>query len=368
MAFDFRTLPARLDAVGAATPGNARGRALEQLIAELFASVPGVEVEDRNVLGGSREAEFDIQFSNDQRPDGFAAFGRDFFVECKSSDDPLSAAGVQHFAGEMLKRRLPHSLIVSLKGITGDPETVSAAQRQIADYAIQQCWIMVLNERELRGISSSQHLVAVVERKRKVQLGRRTSAALNDADIAALRPTFGSGQTGRQAIEKAIRDARKAVLDEIFDAAEKGGEIDEARARARVAASAQALDADVERRRDDPEDDPLWHGTRALLIELAAALVRLAADSFDADIDLPKAIRFEVVNTAPQRLNAHVGSELWRLLVDHYLNGAMEEGAWRPLRSIYALIALITEEVQSIDDIDPADVFDLYDYTYTDGY
>jgi hypothetical protein len=97
MSFDFSTVPQRVAAIKAEPAGNRRGKALEELVSEMFSALSGVEVADRNVLAGAGEAELDILFANEQREDGLPAFGRDVLVECKSSDQPLGSRDVNHF-------------------------------------------------------------------------------------------------------------------------------------------------------------------------------------------------------------------------------------------------------------------------------
>lgn len=360
MAFDFSTLQNRIDQVLAQPAGVARGKALETLIGEVLGALPGVRILARNVLSGSGEAEFDIQFGNEQLEDGLPAFGRDFFSECKSSEDALGSAGVQHFAAEMLKRRILWSIIVSLKGITGTTEMVNAAQRQIADYALQGSFVMVLDETELRGIRSAQHLAAVIERKRWEQVGKRTASKLSDVEVAALNPEL-VRFSGRRGIERALREARDGVIDEILKLSEALPAVDDSKALARVDEAAASVRQEIAQRKDDPELDPLWLSTRQRILDLAATLVPLLPPTYPADIDVLKTMRFEVNHTAPQRLGAHVGSDLWRLLVEHYLTGIREEPEWRSQRNIYALVSLIVEEVGAIDSIDPVDVFDYYE-------
>ena len=85
VVFDFSTLPDRMQRIDTSPVGNRRGKALEQLVSDMFSALPGVEVADRNVVSGSGEAEFDVLLVNERREDGVPGFDRDVLIECKSS-------------------------------------------------------------------------------------------------------------------------------------------------------------------------------------------------------------------------------------------------------------------------------------------
>jgi hypothetical protein len=77
-------------------------------------------------------------------------------------------------------------------------------------------------------------------------------------------------------------------------------------------------------------------------------------------------LSFELDASAPQRVDAHVESELWTLLTRHYAGQIRDGGRLRIRRSAAAVVALAVEEIMAIDDIDPRDVFD--DYGEYDNY
>lgn len=114
MPFDFSTANSRVDALKTLPAGNPRGKALERLVEEMLLAIPGISVSDRNVISGQREAEHDLLLTNRAPASGLEAFGRDVLVECKSSDEPLNSVGVNHFATQVIARKLRWSILVAL--------------------------------------------------------------------------------------------------------------------------------------------------------------------------------------------------------------------------------------------------------------
>ena len=134
MTDTFPVMPARLEYVEGLPAGNKRGKALERLVSEMLAAVPGLTIAASNVIPGTGQAEFDIVLTNKTSPDGLDAldgFGRDVLVECKSSDTPLGSRDVTHFLNQARIRHSDWSILVSLAGITGDGDDVVAANSAV---------------------------------------------------------------------------------------------------------------------------------------------------------------------------------------------------------------------------------------------
>jgi hypothetical protein len=366
VALDFRNLPERVDAMKAKPAGNPRGKALEELVSEMFSALPGVEVADRNVLAGSGEAELDILLTNAQREDGLPAFGRDVLIECKSSDDALNSAGVTHFVSQVERRKLPWSIIVSLAGLTGNQEDARAAHHEIARAAGNGVGVLLFVEHELKAIRSPEHLAAVVEHKRRKFVGNFRAVTLTDAEIRELDPNKGAVDfvRGLAGIEQAIRNAQDAALNEMLDCAVELPDVhDDDAAVERAAQALGALARQLEDRRENPRDDPMWRTERELAVAVGGAFATLLIEDL-ADPEDRRIVRFEVRSSAPQQLDAHVGSELWTLLADYHLRQVREYTGHARRRSVLAMLALCADEIMSIDDIDPADAYDDYEYEY----
>jgi hypothetical protein len=205
VTFDFSTADERLATVLECPAGIPRGKALEDLVADMFAAVPGISIADRNVLSGQGDAELDLLLANAPTDGGLDAFGRDILVECKSSQDPLSSRDLNHFATQAKLRDLRWSIVVSLAGLTGDEEDLRAAQQVVRDNATSRCGILLIVEHELRAIRSAAHLVNVVERKRQKMVSRMRAETFSVSELRALDPDRGIRRGGIQAAVRRLR-------------------------------------------------------------------------------------------------------------------------------------------------------------------
>jgi len=207
MAFDFTTIGERLDALDHLDPGNVRGGALEDLVTEVLESLPGVRLGERNVLVSFGDGELDSTWVNDSPEQGLVGFGRDFIVECKSSANALNSAGVGHFARHAEERGVRWSIIVALKGITGNEDTATAAQQTIRTFATKGHWIMVIDKHELREIRSADHLLAVIASKQSRAFAKLAAVTLRREEIAELNPNKGVRSTavGRASSARSAR-------------------------------------------------------------------------------------------------------------------------------------------------------------------
>ena len=359
MPFDFATIGARLEQLENLPAGNERGRALEQLLAEAFAEVPGVVVAHRNVVAGHGEAELDLLLTNDQAENGLPGFGRDILVESKSSGSPLDTSGVNHFVTQARDRNLPWSIIVSLKGITGDAEELRAAHLKIRDAIRDGHGVLVITEDELGAIRSPEHFVNFLEQKRSRTLGKLRAVTLTADELREIDPNRGIRVLrGFEGIENAVRRARDQAAEEIVARAQTLDELPLAAAAERCDSALRELDAAVADKRENPDEDPFWQTVRQPLVDFAAAAVRVLDDGLDPPEI--KRLKFELHVSAPQNLDAHVDSDLWRLLSQHYV-GRLAENSFVSRRSVIALVSMAIEEMIAIDDIDPRDVYDDYD-------
>lgn len=364
MAFDFSTIGARLDALDTLAAGAQRGSGLEDLVVEVFESLPGVCVAERNLLTGFGEAELDSTWINGAPERGLIGFGRDVLMECKSSADPLNSTGVEHFASQAGRRCVPWSLIVALNGITGDSETVRNAQLEIRRYAENSTWVMVLIADELREMRSADHLAAVIAGKRNRQFGKMTAVTLTAQEIAQLDPNRGqiSFSRGLEGFERAIREEVDRVINEILDAAGTLPDVTDDRAAVeRAAESLQALATGYGEWKKDQAEDPLMYSVRGFVLDVGAAFARLLPED-TIDDEWRRIVRFEIRNQTPRHLGAHAGHELWDLLSGYYVRQVKAFENHTRRTAVLAILALVLEEIIAIDNIDPADVFDDYDH------
>lgn len=368
MAFDFSTSSDRVDAALTEPARNPRGAALQQLVDEMLASLPGVEVSGRNVLAGQGEAELDLMLANEGAAGGLEAFGRDVLVECKSSGDPVSARDVGHFARQAERRQLPWSILVSLAGISGTPEDIRAAHTEVRDYILKGHGVLLVVEEELRALRSVEHLSIILERKRQKMVARLRADILSPEEIAQLDPnppTTGLRLLrGADAIRDAIREGRRVACNVIIQTALELPVIHLEAAIERAKQALEALHAEIAGHKENPDEDPMWRRVHDCVVDVGAAFVRLIDEPLEEQ-DVARILEFDVLHSAPERLNAHAGGQLWGLLTTHYLEQAQSEASHTRRSSVSAVASLCVDEMINIDDIDPRDVYDDFDDEYS---
>ena len=81
-----------LDAIAAEVNPERKGRLLEEMIAELFSSVPGLALDGEDVVNAFQSEEIDLIFWNEQHDLGFRFLDCPLIVECKGWSRPSPAA------------------------------------------------------------------------------------------------------------------------------------------------------------------------------------------------------------------------------------------------------------------------------------
>lgn len=323
----------------------------------MMEAIPGVTVAGRNLLAAHGEAELDLALQNAAHEEGLPGFERDLLVECKSSREPLDARGVTHFASQVERRGMRTAIIVSLAGITGDGSEVRAAHHEISRYAERGIRILLLAEHELAGMRSAAHLAAVLEHKRQQHVYKLRAEICSAAALRDLDPDKGIRiNRGAEAILRAAQEVRDNALRQIIDAARGLPHENSDAAIARARAALQDLAAEMQDRRENPDEDPLWEGVHSRIIEVGAAFLRLGEDWLTGE-EGERILRFEIKNTAPQRLRATAGSDLWTLLTSHFLD-EIETHKAPPRLGVLAVLSMSVDEIVAIEEMDPWDLYD----------
>jgi hypothetical protein len=357
MAFDFATAGERMQALDVEEPGLPRGQALEVLVADMLGSVPGVRVAERNVLACSGVEELDLLLANRAVDDGLIGFTYDLLVECKTQKAAINSHTVGWFAQQLRRRSVEWGLLVSLKHITGDRTTVTAAHREIERSAVEGQRILVLMGDELRGLSSAGHLVALLQRKRDAMVGGYGTFIASASQLSELNPNRGLGVLrGWEAMQRAVLNMRRRQLKDVLDAATAMEDLLPDMAVALAEQRLAKLAAEVCLHTDDPDYDPMWRTAYSKLEEAAAAIVHILEPTPRTE-EQHRAVQFQIEGAAPQRLRAHAGSRLWGLLMDYYLEEARRPDSYVRESTAHAMLALAVEELMAIDDIEPPDAY-----------
>jgi hypothetical protein len=181
-----------------------RGCALEDLIAVVFAAIPGVEVRARNAKSVFDNEELDLVMANRGASDGPPFPGSYFSVECKNWSRPVGSAEVSWFATKLRRSSQSFGVLVAANGVTGRPGDLTAAHFEAATALTEGQAVVVLTLRELRWLSSGEELADLLTEKHACLIARkelrlpRGRSRLKPSP-AGLAPGVDSVRTGRGA-------------------------------------------------------------------------------------------------------------------------------------------------------------------------
>jgi hypothetical protein len=145
---------------------NARGRALEDLIAYLFELVPGISVTARNELNAFKAEEIDVAFWNDGDPAGLRMFDHLILVECKNWSKAVGYQELAVFHDKLQSRGRPMGILVAAAGITGGAADLTAAHSVLARALAQGREILVITRSEIEQLTNTDELVRLLKKKR----------------------------------------------------------------------------------------------------------------------------------------------------------------------------------------------------------
>ena len=154
-----------LDDLAAERDGYEKGRRLEQMIGRLFGAIPGVTLEDQDVVNAFGSEEIDLIFWNEQHESGLRFLDCPLIVECKGWSRPVAGREVRYFATELKDKARRNGVFVALNGITGDEQDLTAAFFHVAAAMIEGVQVLVLTGEELAGLRHSEDLIPIFKRK-----------------------------------------------------------------------------------------------------------------------------------------------------------------------------------------------------------
>jgi hypothetical protein len=141
-----------LDAIAAERNSERKGRLLETMIADLFASIPGLSLDGEDIVNAFKSEEIDLIFWNDQHDQGFRFLDCPLIVECKGWSRPVVGREVRYFATELKDKGRRNGIFVALNGITGDEQNLTAAFFHVAAATIEGVQVLVLTGEELAAL------------------------------------------------------------------------------------------------------------------------------------------------------------------------------------------------------------------------
>jgi hypothetical protein len=154
-----------LDVIAAEANPERKGRLLEEMIAGLFGSVPGLALDGEDVVNAFQSEEVDLIFWNEQHDLGFRFLDCPLIVECKGWSHPVAGREVRYFATELKDKGRRNGVFVALNGITGDEQNLTAAFFHVAAAMIEGVQVLVLDGEELARLTHAEDLIPIFRRK-----------------------------------------------------------------------------------------------------------------------------------------------------------------------------------------------------------
>ncbi|WP_312794593.1 restriction endonuclease [Tianweitania sp.] len=164
-AIDQAVVQGYMDASAAAQTTTGQGRALEDLICYLFALVPGIAITRRNVMNVFHTEEIDVALWNDPSPEGFNFLPNIILVECKNWSNSVGSGEVNWFDSKLRNRGLDIGILVSTRGITGDPNDLTAAHAVVAAALRERRRLVVITVEEIVALGDTSELAHLLKEK-----------------------------------------------------------------------------------------------------------------------------------------------------------------------------------------------------------
>jgi hypothetical protein len=144
---------------------EAKGKLVEALVGYVFGCVPGLSLDDANVINIYQSEEIDLIFWNDQEAEGVRFLDCPLIIECKGWSGLVSGGELRYFASVLKDRGRRNGIFVALNGITGNEANLTAAFYHSAAAQIEGVQVFVITGAELSTLVDSSDLVGLLKRK-----------------------------------------------------------------------------------------------------------------------------------------------------------------------------------------------------------
>ena len=162
---DTARVRAELRKVRRTRKAEAKGKLVEILVGYVFGCVPGLSLDDANVINVYQSEEIDLVFWNDHEADGVRFLDCPLIIECKGWSGPVSGRELRYFASVLKDRGRRSGIFVALNGITGNEADLTAAFYHSAAAQIEGVQVFVVTGAELSTLVDSADLVSLLKRK-----------------------------------------------------------------------------------------------------------------------------------------------------------------------------------------------------------
>lgn len=145
------------------TEGRNKGKALEELVADLFTSLEGLRILKRNACLSAEE--LDLVIRNDLTTGFWRIAGSPLIVECKNWSGKVGAREISVLVDKLqaLSPDARAGILVAINGITGD--SYSDAMLKIREARQRGRYVLVIERKDLEEAVSGVSLAQVIENK-----------------------------------------------------------------------------------------------------------------------------------------------------------------------------------------------------------
>jgi hypothetical protein len=145
-----------------AADARVRGRALEELVCYIFASIPGIFPPIRNVVDFADGGEIDIFLANKAVDAGLWFLPISVLVECKNWRERVGSEEVRVFIDRLRERACRAGIMIAAHGVTGDSGVLEAARRHIARALEQDIHVLVVTLEEIEQVNNGGAMVKLL--------------------------------------------------------------------------------------------------------------------------------------------------------------------------------------------------------------
>jgi hypothetical protein len=163
-SLDAERLGDLLDEAVSAGDTDAKGKALEALVAYLFECIPGciVEVDVTSHFGSEQ---VDVAVGNARLPDGLPLYPHAFLIECKNYDEAVGSSAVGYFLNTLRARSIEIGVMVAASGISGNKGDMSYAHSLATAALAQGTRLVVLTLDDIKAVTSLADLLDLLNRR-----------------------------------------------------------------------------------------------------------------------------------------------------------------------------------------------------------
>jgi len=300
-----------------------RGTALEECVAAVFATIPGVDVFARNARSVFDNEELDLVMSNRGLADGLPHVASFFSVECKNWSRPVGSTELSWFATKLRRSNQTFGVLVAARGVTGSQAGMTAAHFEVAAALAEGQFVVVLTLEEMQWLASGEELAQLLTEKTARLIAHRQVYILHEAPSPAQLPRWKLHAQNRAERNAKIMELCADVSASVgVDSGDIAVSIKHLRSRLeqfRRSEASEPSGAEIDTEFDTWSDENLraFQAVQASLEHLGRSCIARLRSQPGSDWP-PEQITLGLDYRAPANLAAPPDSKLAKLLLDYW--------------------------------------------------